>query len=148
MARKRDYKAEYARRKRLATQSGYKSVREYRKVRKELKIPRNASPVPRQVLSINTDKTVLQSAHMRGLRAACKRWSDAHSRRRNSRYRDTFTDSQVERYYAAFVEKIDYGTQRKTDFVKRMRIKKFLMPEILATEAEWKANPSTVPLRR
>lgn len=134
-ARKRDYKAEYARRKALAQSKGYTSVRQYRSARKSANIPRTATLPPR--LSDIARK-----------RLESRAWSDKHSHRRNSRYRDSFTDAQVERYWRAYVEEIDLGNPRLTDFEKRVRIYAFLVPDFLKDEEEWKANPSTVPLRR
>lgn len=141
--RKRDYKAEYATRKAKAQKAGYKSVREYSRVRKDLALPRRSSPIPKRILS-----TEGNNPRIARLRSESKRWSDKHSQRAHSRYRPELTDAQVERYWLAFVDEPTNRTIAEREFEKRIRIKKYLVPDFLPGEAEWLANPSTVPLRR
>lgn len=133
MARKtRDYKAEYAAAKRRATRAGYKSEREYKRVRKELALPPRTMPVPKRILEANP---------ITALRRQSQAWSDAHSKRKNSRYRPSMPDAQVVKYHAAFVE------ADISDAAKVARIKRYLVPDLM-TEDEYDVNPSTVPLRR
>lgn len=94
--RKRDYKAEWAARKRRATAAGYRSVGEYSQARKKLGTPRNASPLPKRVTErvTKTDGVI---------RRESKAWSDKHSRQSSSRYRASWDDEKVGRYYDTFV---------------------------------------------
>jgi len=132
VARKpRNYAAEYAARKRRATELGYKSEREYKGARKRAEITRRELPPPKETL----------------LRREAKRWSDEHSLRRNSRYSDTLTVEQVERYHRAFVERLPKRNARTDSREKMRRIRDYLVPDFL-DEKEWDVNPSTVPLRR
>ncbi len=142
--RKRNYKAEYATRKNRAKAAGYSGVREYTRTRKQLGLKPNAriSPIPKAVLKDSNAKDW-------GMRSRAKIWSDAHSRTEHSRYKETLTNAQVERYYHAFVEDLPPGiNEQKQDFIKRQRIKKYLVPDFLKDDKEWSANPSTIPLRR
>jgi len=133
MARKqRDYKAEYRAAKLRATRAGYKSEREYKRVRRELALPRRAMPVPKRILQANP---------VVARRRESQRWSDEHSRRRNSRYSPSMSDADAERYWLAFVE------PGIVDSEKHRRLKAFLVPLRVAPD-DWDTNPSTVPLRR
>lgn len=133
MARKqRDYKAEYAAAKQRAARAGYKSEREYKQVRRELNLPRRASPVPKRILATNP---------ILARRRESQRWSDRHSHKDRSRYSRTFTDAEVERYWRAYVE------EDIRDPEKSARIKAWLVPKWM-TDDEYLTNPSTIPLRR
>ena len=140
MARKpRDHAAEYAAAKRRATRAGYKSEREYKKVRKELNLPPRTMPVPKRVLELNP---------VTRLRRESQKWSDEHSHRYNSRYRKTLTDAEVEAYHAAFVEPLALAGEQ-LDREKRKRIHHYLVNVAkLVKWTDWDTNPSTVPLRR
>ena len=142
MARKpRDYKAEYATAKRHATRAGYKSEREYKRVRKELNLPPRTSPVPKRVLELNP---------ITRLRRESQKWSDEHSHRYNSRYRKTMTDAEVEAYHAAFPGQYDIPLDGEAlDREVRRRIHHYLVNVAkLVKWTDWDTNPSTVPLRR
>lgn len=144
MPRKRDYKAEYATRKARAQRAGYTGVREYSRTRKQLALPRNTSPVPKRILAAEGS-----SPRIARLRREAAQWSREHSRRAHSRYFSTLTDAQAERYWLAFVdENIPGRSAAERDFEKRIRIKRYLVPDFLPGEKEWETNPSTVPLRR
>jgi len=135
----RDYKAEYAAEKLRATRAGYKSQREYKRVRKELNLPPRTMPVPKRVLELNP---------ITRIRRENQRWSDEHSRRFNSRYQRTFTDDQAERYHAAFTDQENIPLEgEQLDREIRRRIHRFLVPDRIKPW-EWDTNPSTVPLRR
>lgn len=114
MARKpRDHKAEYQRRKQLAQQRGFKSVRQYKRVRKELTLPRTSS------------------VSMKAIRREGVEWSASHSRKASSRYRMDFTDAEAVDYYQAYVlEKGDKNAKLK-------RLHKYLVGNGLVTEDEW-----------
>lgn len=143
MARKaRDYKAEYARSKARAKAAGYQSEREYKAVRKSLKLPRNAAPVPRRILEtekpLAVSRAKVEARHMQRLRRESKRWSDTRSRVPSTKYNPRLTDDQVERYHRAFVEKIDTRTKRgKAEKLRRLR--DFMVPDFLG-EAEWEGK--------
>ena len=144
MARKkRDYKAEYATRKARAQKAGYTGVRDYSKARKALKLPPRTSPIPKQILAREGS-----TPSMARMRMECLLWSNAHSRRPHSEYSPSLTDVQVERYWLAYVDTPEGATPAIVDFNKRIRIKRYLVPDFLPGEKEWEANPSTVPLRR
>lgn len=139
--KERDYHAEYVAAKQRATARGYKSEREYKKVRKELGLPRNVSLVPKRVLDMNTDQTTLQTAHSWRMRREAKEWSDRHSLRESSRYKPNMTDAQVERYHNAYVRDI---TQVSPDKIERARRKlqalhDYLVPDYLS-EQEWEGK--------
>lgn len=115
MARQRDHKAEYQRRKELAAKRGFGSVRKYKRVRKELALPRSSS------------------VSMRAIRREGVEWSASHSRVANSRYRMDFTDSEAISYYQTYVLKADKK-------VKLQRLHKYLVGNGLVTEDEWLQN--------
>lgn len=145
MARKRrDYKAEYAASKERATRAGYKSVSEYRSVRKALRLPPRTSPVPKRILEAQPGNTVsgatANANRMARLRRASRAWSDAHSKVANSRYSPRFSDAQVERYYAAFVDKEIPGKNRQERKASKAdRLRQFLYPDFL-TKDEWEQH--------
>ncbi len=157
MARKpRDYKAEYAAAKRRATASGYKSEREYKQVRKALKLPRTAQPAPRRILEKTAPRKLARATNAPKVasqrRREAREWSDKHSHRPHSRYSPKMSDRQVALYHKAFVEPLPpelyYSDQREWERRKLARIKDYLVPDLLPTEDDWNVNPSTVPLRR
>lgn len=116
MARQRDHRAEYLRRKELAAKRGFSSVRKYKRVRKELSLPRTS------VVS------------MRVIRRQGVEWSASHSRVANSRYRMDFTDAEAISYYQAYV--INKGDKNQ----KMKRLHKYLVGNDLVTEDEWLQN--------
>ena len=150
MARVRDHKAEYAARKRNAQRAGYNSVSAARKARKSLALPRSRkTPSRRAAERFVTIRPTLTAKSISTMRRESQIWSDAHARRKHSTFQKSFTDAQVKKYWTAFVLDDYKGTNEKLDeFRKRMRIRDFLIPEFLKDYDEWKANPSTIPLRR
>lgn len=142
--RQRDYKAEYAATKRRVRASGYKSEREYRAVRKQLKLPPRTSPVPKRIQERIqpgiTASATTSAGRIARLRRESHHWSDQHSHVKNSRYFKSFTDAQVERYWQAYVEYPVPGTNRKNRAQeKARRLKTFLYPDFLTLE-EWEEN--------
>jgi len=134
VARKqRDYKAEYAAAKARATRAGYKSEREYKRVRKELKLPPRTSPVPKRIVE-NVKPGI--TADMSQMRRECQRWSDGHSRVDNSKYRPTMTNDQVRRYHKAFVEKPKGKTRKERSRNKYDAIHDYIVPDLM-DEQEW-----------
>jgi hypothetical protein len=148
--RKRNYKKEYAARKRKAQQSGYQSVTEYRRARKTLRLPRNRpTPSKRVYQRFQTIQPTITSKSLQTLRRESRLWSDEHARVYHSTYRDDLTPEQVRKYHTAFVlDDYDGLKARTSDFKKRQRIKAYLVPDYLKDDTEWQANPSTIPLRR
>jgi len=117
MARKpRDHKAEYQRRKQIAQQSGFSSVRSYKRTRKSVAIPRK------------------QSFSIGQIRRAGVVWSADHSRVANSRYRMDFTDREAIDYFNAYV-----AVQGDSND-KLLRLHAYLVGHDLITEDEWVAN--------
>jgi len=117
MARKpRDHKAEYQRRKQIAQQSGFSSVRSYKRTRKSVAIPRT------------------QSFSIGQIRRAGVVWSADHSRVANSRYRMDFTDREAIDYFNAYV-----AVQGDSND-KLLRLHAYLVGHDLITEDEWVAN--------
>lgn len=114
--RQRDHRAEYLRRKEIANKSGFGSVRKYKRVRKELALPRTTR--------VSTT----------GIRKQSVFWSAGHSRTPNSRYSPDFTDEQALSYYQAYVIK------SSDENAKKRRLHKYLVGNGLVTEDEWKAN--------
>lgn len=113
--RQRDHKAEYQRRKEIAKAAGAKSVRQYKRQRSVLKLPRS------------------QPFSMRAIRRASVEWSADHSHVKNSRYSPDFTDREAIDYYAAYVAPHDKN-------VKLKRLHDYLIGHDLVTEEEWVAN--------
>jgi hypothetical protein len=114
--RQRDHKAEYQRRKAIAAQSGFPSVRSYKRTRKAVALPRK------------------QSFSIASIRRAGVNWSADHSRVSNSRYRMDFTDQEAIDYFNAYVA-------TKGDSNDKMRrLHKYLVGNDLVTEEEWVAN--------
>jgi hypothetical protein len=114
--RKRDHKAEYQRRKEIARQSGFPSVRAYKRTRKTVAIPRR------------------QSFSIRSIRRAGVVWSADHSRVSNSQYKMDFTDREAIDYFNAYVA-------TKGDKMDKLnRLHNYLVGNGLVTEEEWIAN--------
>lgn len=117
MARKRrDYKAEYAARKRRAKAAGYRSEREYKRTRKALKTPRNASPVSRPIAEVTGREQLADAAEIRKMRREANAWSKRHSKQPSSAYVKSMSDENVRRYWLATVGASQYagpGAQRK-----------------------------------
>ena|SRR6266540_3888185 len=129
MARKaRDYKAEYRAAKLRATRAGYKSEREYKRVRRELALPPRTMPVPKRILETNP---------IVARRRESQRWSDAHSHKDTSRYSPSLTDRQAELYHAAYVA--PYG-KRMSDAKRLDLIHDYLVPDWMSQD-EWDASP-------
>jgi len=136
VARQRDHKAEYQRQKQRATKSGYKSVRQYKRVKSELvkegKLPsRNVSLIPERIYRSGTNIKRRQASN----------WSKKHSHVRNSRYQKNFTNSQVEAYWQAFVRPPGEGEtrlDRKFRSEKRRRVYDYLVGQGIISEQQWR----------
>jgi hypothetical protein len=142
MAKKpRDYKAEYRRTKERIRAKGYESEREYKRIRKELSLPKRA-PAPdkselqreRPSLFAQRERSILPR-----LRRESKAWSNAHSHTGSSRYSDSMSDDEVRRYHRAFVERIETGSRRGKAREKRRRIREWIVPAFL-DQQEWEQN--------
>lgn len=114
--RKRNHKAEYQRRKEIARESGFPSVRSYRRTRKTVAIKRT------------------QPFSIASIRKAGVTWSADKSRTPNSRYRMDFTDQEAIDYFNAYVAKKGDSND------KLNRLHNYLVGNGLVTEEEWKAN--------
>jgi hypothetical protein len=129
MARKRNYKKEYAASKRKAKSAGYKSVRQYSKVRKSLAIPRNASPVPRRVLDRQRPRFIetLDAGipNLDGMIAASQFWSDHHSHEDTSRFNPDWSAVRILDYHHAYVQ-MPEGSRRKRGRNKQLRISQYV----------------------
>jgi hypothetical protein len=116
--RQRDHRAEYLRRKEIAAKSGFGSVRKYKRVRKELSLPRS---LPVSIRKIRRD----------GLE-----WSASHSRVANSRFKMDFSDADAIAYYKAYVTKPVNDSKTR----KLSRLHDYLVGNDLVTEDEWLQN--------
>lgn len=124
--RKRDYKAEYRRRKELARSAGFGSVRQYRQERKRLSLPRQGKLSPTHAI-----------------RQENQAWSDEHSRVPNSRWNPNFDDERARRYYRAFVEDHADDPSGKTESGREWKLAglfDYVMFYDLITEIEWRQN--------
>ena len=149
VARKRDHKAEYAARKAAAKRRGYESVRETRRARKVLSLPRRRHTPPKRVLE-RYDSSLIDviepSQSVGRLRREARKWSDAHSRVDRSKYRDDMTNKELRAYHKAFVEPPKGVSRRKKARAKRQRIKEYIMSTYDMTEEEWQAAYELVPV--
>lgn len=128
--RKRDYKAEYARRKRTAQKAGYASEREYKRARKAVNTPRNASPISKPILIRQSPSAPLT---IKQIRAANAKWSRQHSKRGTSHWNASASDSQARRYYDAFIGHENViGPGANKAFNKSLR--DYLVPEIMDSD--------------
>jgi hypothetical protein len=129
--KRRDYRAEYQARKQRATAAGYESVRQYGKVRKELNLPPRSSPVPKRIYLSGTQLK----------RQQAERWSRAHSHVKRSRYKASFTNTELEAYWQAFVRPPEPGEtrlDRKFRTAKRKRVHDYLVGQGIITEQQWR----------
>ena len=117
--RKRDHKAEYARRKQLAKDAGLPSVRKYRAERKTLSLPRRTRLTPASRYRVTN-----------------KAWSDEHSRLDTSKWHPSFDDEKNRRYHNAFDR--GYGEVERDE--KLGWLYDYLVYYDLVTETEWRQN--------
>lgn len=140
MARKpRDYKKEYAQAKQKATAAGYKSQREYKRVRRELTLPTKASPIPKRILQ-NTSPEVISNidrSNITRLRNESRKWSKAHSKSTRSKFRAGMTDAEIIAYHTSFVERASEDlSRRKRAARRRKHLHKWLVPQFMGQD-EW-----------
>ena len=147
MARKRDYKADYARRKARALGKGYKSVREERQARQALGLTRpefRRTSTPGKGWLPDYAIAALGGGRIKRLRAEAKEWSDKHSHVKASRYRANFSNAQVEAYHAAYVQRPDPNlSRRKRAIAKRISIYNYLVAFGFPVEGgpeDWKSD--------
>lgn len=145
--RKRDHKAEYAARKAKAQARGYTSVRETRRARKVLNLPRRRHTPPKRVVE-RYNPSLMDSFEAREskLRREARKWSDAHSRVDRSKYRDDMTNKELRAYHKAFVERPTGLSRRKAARAKRARIKSYIMDTYGMSEVEWAAAYELIPV--
>lgn len=136
MARKRDYKAEYARRKLRAQSRGYRSPREEGRARKALGLPRSFRSVPRNDLPPTVVERIT-GAYMKRLRQESKDWSAGHSHTARSRFNNRWTNRQVEAYHRAYVERVTEGSRRGKSKEKSRRISEYVHDWTDIGEKEW-----------
>lgn len=116
-SRKRDHKAEYQRRKQLARQRGFVSVRQYKTARKTQALPRSQPIV-----------------NIAGIRAENKEWSDEHSRLETSKWNPRLSDRKAIAYHNAFV------VERVAGPDKLAALYDYLVEYDLVSEDEWSEN--------
>ncbi|HEY6022366.1 MAG TPA: hypothetical protein VIY48_21650 [Candidatus Paceibacterota bacterium] len=128
MPRKRDYKAEYARRKAKAVSLGYRSPREEYRARKSLNFTRQFPSLKRSELP-DFSLDALSVAAKRRRFAEAKAWSDRHSRTKASKFRANMSNAQFDSYYRAFVEPhIQLGpSRRKRAIERKRRIREYML---------------------
>lgn len=130
--RQRDHKAEYRRRKLIASRAGFDSVRKYKRVRKTLSLPRTAKLTKQQIWPI--------AATISDIRTSNRVWSDIHSRTPNSRWNDKFNDDRAFYYHRAFVDEYGDDGDTMTKDEKLDRLHDYLVDYDLVTEDEWNEN--------
>lgn len=145
--KKRDHKAEYARRKARAKAAGYSGVTQYRRARKVLALPPRTSPVPKSVLERTAPDTVdrITITPDRRLRNESAAWSNTHSRVTNSQYDPSFSMARVRDYHKAFVDRLENLSRRKRAQGKRKNIYHYLvtwcgMPADKEWDEAWKSD--------
>jgi len=130
MARKRrDYRAEYARRKAAAKAKGYSGPREEYRARKALgftKAFRRSPTLPKAELPDFAIARLSTDSEMSRLRREAKEWSAGHSWVKASRYRGNMSNAQVRAYHHAYVERVTVGSRRGRAKEKRLRIYEYL----------------------
>lgn len=140
MARKRDYKKEYAASKAKAKAAGYKSQREYRKARKDLGLKgRGVSPL-HKATKAKMYPVATPPQTLRKIRRLCQEWSDEHSQNDRSKYNPQWSDAKVLKYYIAFVVRPDQKlSRRKRKKQKLQWLHDYLVPDWM-DEIEWQTN--------
>lgn len=138
-SRKRDHKAEYARRKQLAKARGYKGVREYKRTRKSLGLSRRDKTPPRSTARLRLATRAREATStVTRLRRECKEWSDTHSHVTRSKYHPAMTDDEVKDFHRAYVEYNPDGlSRRKAARDKRRRIGRYVLKWHDMSEDEW-----------
>jgi len=149
MARKkRDYKAEYARRRTRSKALGYSSPREEYRARKSVGLTRvfpslRRNELPDFAIERLTSRTPTP-------RTEAKAWSDRHSHIDATKFTRGMPPEQFKMYYEAFIQ--DYKSlgpsRRKRAKEKRRRIgrymKKYHPDAIEGGEETWKSKRETV----
>ena len=142
MARKpRDYKAEYARSKARAKSLGYRSQREYKRTRANVRAA-NPEFTSRTKLPPKSEVSALFGevfSSVSRLRREAEEWSNKHSHSPRSAYKPSMTDAQVRKYHRAFVEKPDTGSRRRNKKQKMKWLRDYLVPD-LVDDDEWTQN--------
>jgi len=129
MARKpRDHKAEYARRVERAKAAGYRSLRESKRVRKELRIPRNKPIIPKDKLLGKSPKEYREWKDLR-------QWSLKHSRKSRSKYKPGRDKAYEDSYFNAYVNRKD-----KTHAEILADLKAYLYEYEGMTDEEWESQ--------
>lgn len=110
MAKRRDYKAEYARTKARAKAAGYSGEREYRSVRRALALPPRSSPISRRVLSRSAPERLnaaaSETADLARIRREARRWSETRSQLDSTKLPRGLTEKQIRAYHKAFVNNL------------------------------------------
>lgn len=147
---KRDYAAEYARRKARAQRLGYGSVRGLKRARKTAGLSRSAPTPPRRQLAktfpVISPSFIPGLSGIKQLRNESQRWSDLHSRKHISQYDDSWDDERVRRYHEAFVAEHREASSKKRKVRKSHNIYEYIehyfpdypLPEWSET---WKSDP-------
>ncbi len=97
--RKRDYKREYQAAKRRAAAAGYDSPRQYKAARKRLGVHGGrVSPVPKRVA-----EQIISAGSTRD--DAARAWSRRHSKVKESKWSESFDESQRDAYFNVYVKR-------------------------------------------
>lgn len=136
--RKRDYKAEYARRKARSHTLGYRSPREEYKARKALNLPRDFPSMERKWLPDHAVEK-LDGTRLRRLRKESQDWSNVHSHVNASRYSPRWGEERVEAYHHAFVQRVLFGSRRGKAKEKKLRIFEYIK-RYINPDAEWSSE--------
>lgn len=145
--RVRNHKAEWARRKALAAERGYSSPKQVTQARKAVYGRLNSRRMPTLSRSELPDFALPSpGGAMRQMRAECAQWSKAHSHTRNSQYKRSMSNAEVQAFYHAYVERVDRTafSRRGAAKEKRLRIYQYLKewnPDAITGGPEdWKSD--------
>ena len=150
MPRKRDYKAEYQRRKQKAQQAGYKSERELKRARALQARKRSAAVIPKDVFRRRAPDLFQTFEHGRRdplyeKRRAAAQWSRDHSRQTHTKYKATMSNDALEKYWRAFVEPLNRFSgvgKRNRKQRKIERLHDYMVPLVMSEE-EWQERYGT-----
>ena len=142
--RKRNYKAEYARRKTRAVAKGYKTPHHEYRARKALGLSRIFPSLRLDELpDFAFEKAT--GADITRRRQEAQDWSDAHSHVKASRYRRNMSQKQLDDYWRAYVEPYEQlgPSRRKRAKERRLRIFEYMTKygyPIEGRQEDWKSD--------
>lgn len=137
--KKRDYKAEYARRRARSLSLGYKSPRQEYRARKAVGMDRSFPSLRRSELPdfvIN----VLSGDDIARIRRENAEWSKGHSWVKESKYTGRMSNRQARDYNHAYVQRVKEGSRRGKAKEKKLRIFRYLQTYFGVNDKDEKGN--------